>query len=341
MIMDPRERVLSMINAAWMCQAIASACELGLPDQLARGPRSAAAIAIATGADARCVARLLRALVTLDLCEEHADGTFTLTGDGELLRSEADQSLHGWARMSGGRIWTNWSELAQSVRTGVSARKRVQGADDFGPINDDPKAAAVFNRAMADLTRPVAIAAAEKLDWSGRRVIVDLGCGPGELVAIVLERHAHLKGIAFDMDHAMPYARDRLRRSNLTPRCEAVAGSFFDAVPAGADTYLLKSILHDWTDERSAAILARCLESIAPGGTLIVIERVVPERYSSSAFDREVARSDLNMLVANDGCERTEAQFLALLAAAGFRLDRVTYLAGGLSALEASTVASA
>ena len=333
--MESRERVLSMINAAWMCQAIASACELKLPDHLARGPRDAGELAAATATDANCVARLLRALVTLDLCEEHLDGTFTLTGDGELLRSDAEQSLHGWARMSGTRLWNNWAQLAESVRTGQSVRKRVLGADDFSPINDDAAASALFNRAMADLTRPVALAAAEQLDWSTHKLLVDVGSGPGELIATILEHHVHLKGIAFDLDHAVAPAQERLRRSNLTRRCEVVAGSFFEGVPPGADTYLLKSVLHNWPDESAMAILARCREAMAPEGTVILFERVVPERYTSSNSHRDIARSDLNMLVGCDGCERTEAQFRSMFAAAGFDLARVSYLAAEVSALEA------
>ena len=118
------------------------------------------------------------------------------------MRHDKEESLHAWARMSGTRLWRNWSQLADSVRTGRSYRHRVLGADDFSQLDSDPKAAALFNGAMANLTRPVALAAARVLDWSGHRRLVDVGGGPGELVATILEHHTHLRGVVYDLAHA-------------------------------------------------------------------------------------------------------------------------------------------
>src|SRR5882672_3051407 len=332
--MEPRARVLAMINGAWMCQAISAACELKLFDHLALGPRHVDALSAAAGAEPRSVQRLLRALTTLDLCAEHGDGAFALSPDGALLCSDAKDSLHHWARMSGKRMWNNWSALADCVRTGSSVRKREQGAEDFSPLNTDPAGASIFNQAMADLTRPVALAAAQKLAWSGFTCVVDVGGGPGELIATILEHHAHLRGIVFDLEHSAALARERLRRGNLESRCGVVAGSFFEAVPP-ADAYLLKSVLHNWGDARALDILRTCRASIAPGGSIFLLERIAPERYSGSQPDRDTARSDLNMLVGCDGCERTEAQFRALLENAGFALKRTIYLDAHFSALVA------
>jgi len=333
--MQPRERVLAMINGAWMCQAIAAACELELFDHLADGQETVGALASATRADAGCVYRLLRALTTLDLCEERGDGAFALSADGALLCREADNGLHHWARLSGRRLWTNWGALADCVRAGSSARKRQAGAENFTAFNKDPTGAAVFNRAMADLTRPVALAAAQKLNWSGFKCVVDVGGGPGELVATLLERHVHLRGVVFDLDHAVAPAQERMRRGGLAERCEIVAGSFFESVPPG-DAYLLKSVMHNWDDASALDILKTCRRSIAADGVVFLFERLVPEHYSSSATDRDVARSDLNMLVGCDGRERTETQFRLLLEKAGFALQRTQLLAASMSALVAT-----
>jgi hypothetical protein len=334
-----RERVLSMINSAWMCQAIATACELDLFDHIADGHETVDALSSVARADAGSVYRLLRALTTLDLCEERGNGTFALSADGALLRREAESGLHYWARMSGRRSWTNWAGLADCVRAGSSVRKRLFGGEDFTALNKDPTGAAIFNRAMADLTRPVALAAAQKLNWSGFKRVVDVGGGPGELVATLLEQHAHLHGVVFDLEHAVVPALERMRRAGLAERCEIVAGSFFESVPTG-DAYLLKSVLHNWDDARALDILKACGRSIAADGVVFLFERIAPERYSSSAADRDVARSDLNMLVGCDGRERTEAQFRVLLENAGFALQRTQFLAASVSALLATRIAS-
>jgi hypothetical protein len=333
--MGDRARVLSMINAAWMCQAIAAACELGVADQFAEGPQDIEHLAAKTRANPDALRRLLRGLCTLDLCEERDDGRFALTSDGALLRDGAEDSLHAWARMSGTRIWKQWGQLAESVRTGRSYRQRVLGAEDFSPLDSDPQAAALFNGAMANLTRPVALAAARDLDWSGHRRLVDVGGGPGELLATILSRHPHLNGVVFDLAHALSPARKRLGDAGVADRSEAVEGSFFESVPAGADAYLLKSVLHNWDDARAALILRNCRRAIVPDGRVMLFERIVPEACSNAAGDRDIARSDLNMLVGCDGRERTETQFRELLAGEGFVLETVSPMATALSALVA------
>jgi hypothetical protein len=162
-----------------------------------------------------------------------------------------------------------------------------------------------------------------------------VGGGPGELAATILEHHPHLRGVVFDLAHALAPARKRLSRRGAGDRCEAVEGSFFESVPAGADAYLLKSVLHNWNDDRAVAILRNCRAAIVPDGSVVLFERIVPVRYATSAVDRDIARSDLNMLVGCDGCERTEAQFRELLAGAGFALERVIPMAAEVSALVA------
>jgi hypothetical protein len=196
-MMESRARVLAMINASWTTQVIAVACELGLPDLIAGGRTSAESLARAANADADAIHRMLRALVTLDLCIEKENGTFALSADGALLRTGAD-SLGAWARMSGQRMWANWTELGGSVRTGESARKRG-GVDDFSYLDRDPATAAVFNAAMVDITRPVALAAARDLDWSGVAKAVDVGGGVGELIATLLVHHPRMRGVVFDL----------------------------------------------------------------------------------------------------------------------------------------------
>ena len=119
-------------------------------------------------------------------------------------------------------------------------------------------------------------------------------------------------------------------------RCELATGSFFDAVPSGADAYLLKSILHDWDDERCATILGNCRDAMRPNARLFVIERMMARKLSTSPVDQQCARSDLNMLVGPGGQERTEAGYRAMLPADGLKPLRVRPLTDGFSVLEAA-----
>ena len=332
---DDRARMLSLINANWTTQALSAATRIGVPDLLRTGPQTAQTLAHASGCHGRSLWRLLRALTSLEVLHESAGGLFSLTPAGTLLCSGASGSLAGWAVLCGTSSWEAWGRLGESLRDGQSSRKRDGGADGFAFLEDHPESALLFNQAMVGLTRPVAQAVAETLDLSGFRVIMDVGGGHGELVATLLARQPSLHAIVFDLAHATRGAADRLAAASVEDRCTLVAGNFFDSVPGGADAYLLKSILHDWDDERAGAILRSCRRAMAPHARLYVIERIAPERLTTSAVDQGIARSDLQMLVSTGGCERTRQQYERLLDGARLRIERLLALCAPFAALEA------
>jgi hypothetical protein len=194
--------------------------------------------------------------------------------------------------------------------------------------------AEVFNRAMAEFTRLVAYAVLRIYDFSGLRRIVDVGGGHGAFLATLLQANPDLQGVLFDRPHAMPGAMASLAEAAVIARCEFVAGDFFEQIPAGADGYLLKTIVHDWDDERSIVILRNCRRAMPNGGRLIVVERVLPDRFEANRRHHAIARADLTMLIAFGGRERTAAEFAGLFEAAGFRLAGVKETGMEFSVLE-------
>jgi orsellinic acid C2-O-methyltransferase len=333
--MPERDHLLNLINAQWTTHAIAAAVKLGLPEAMASGPVKAEALARACDAHAPSLRRLLRALGSLGLCEERTGDQFALTPAGTLLRAGAPGSLNAWATLNGGRISTQWARLDESVRTGDSIRKLTSASDDFTHLDDDLEAAALFNRAMVEITAPVAAALVQTIDFTGAKRVVDVGGGHGELLAAVLTAYPALTGVLFDMAHATAAAAGLIEAAGLASRCERVTGSFFDAVPPGADVYLLKSILHDWDDARCSAILRSCRRAMPPGARLLIVERIAPESIGTSPRDAALSRSDLLMMVANGGGERSERAYRALLGGAGLQWVRAEALTGGFSVMTA------
>jgi orsellinic acid C2-O-methyltransferase len=324
-----------LINASWTTQAIRTACELRVPEALASGAADVEAIAAGTRCHAPSLQRLLRALATLGLCEEQEAGRYALSALGELLREDHPQSLRAWALHAGSVTWQRWGELDQSVRSGLSHRRRHGGADGFEDLAHSPAVAAQFYRAMVDITRAVAAGVARAIDPAGVQRVVDVGGGSGELIARVLAAHTTLHGVLFDLPHGLDGATAVLERAGVAARCTRVAGSFFDTMPENGDLYLLKSVLHNWDDVRCVQILRRCRAAMAPRGRVLVIERVMADRPRATAHDRAVARSDLNMLVALSGRERTASEFEALFAQAGLTTERSLGRAEEYSILQA------
>jgi orsellinic acid C2-O-methyltransferase len=330
-------RLLTLVNSSWMAQAARVAAELNLADLLAAGPRSVADLAAATGTHEPSLHRLLRALVTIDVCRELDDGTFAVTPAGRLLGSDVDGSVRDWTIYWGRYLWDEWAQLLHSVTTGRSGREVVSGSPHFDTLGQDAERAAVFNRAMADMTRLSTRGIVAGYDFSRYARITDVGGGYGELLAAILAANPATSGVLFDLPHAIAKARPHLEKAGVADRCELVEGSFFDEIPAGSDAYLLKSVLHDWDDEHSSAILATVRRAMTGSSRLLVIERLIPERMEPVETHRALARSDLNMLVAHAAQERTEAHFRTLLAEAGFEITAVTPIATGFNVIETVT----
>ncbi len=328
------QTLLRLINSYQVSQAIHVAATLGIADLLNDGPRSVEELARATGADPSALGRLLRALASSGLFSRSDDG-YQLTPLAEPLRSDVPDSLRAWAiRVGEPDFWDTWGHLLDAVKTGESPYLALHGMTPWAYREVHPEANEIFNQAMTALSTGVGDAVVESYDFSGVELLVDVGGGEGALLAAVLSANSGLRGILFDQPHVVPEAQALLGRAEIASRCEIVAGSFFDAVPAGADAYLLKSIVHDWDDEAAGRILRVCRAAIAPGGRLLVVERVIrPGNGPDPA-----TYSDLNMLVMLGGRERTEDDFERLYAATGFRLTRIVPTASGFSVVEGAPV---
>jgi hypothetical protein len=334
---DPAHTLLEAIHASWIAQAAYVTAELGLADLLVDGPRTSEELAGATETHAPSLHRLLRALTTIDVCRETDDGRFALAPLGELLRTDAPQSLRHWTMWWGGNLWPVWGNLLYSVRTGRSARSMLTGTEGFGHLERDPKAAAVFNKGLAELTTLTAQSVVAAYDFAGLRRIVDVGGGYGQLLAAILRANPSARGVLFDLPHAIDGARQFLDGAGVGPRCEFVAGDFFQSVPSGGDAYVLKSVIHDWNDERATQILQTCRRAMEGDETarLLLVERIVPPRLEPTPEHRALARTDLSMLVALAAQERSEADFRRLLDAGGFRVTRIIPAGMTVSIVEA------
>lgn len=183
----------------------------------------------------------------------------------------------------------------------------------------------IFDQAMAESSRVAAPAIVATCPLHDRRRVVDVGGGSGNLLAQVLVANPHLDGVLFDRPTNADGARQVLESVGVTGRSTFVGGDFFESVPGGADAYLIKSVPHDWDDERSAAILSRIRAAMTDDALLFVVEPLVPERNVDLAGATMTLIQDLAMMVCTGGVERTRAEFGTLLAAAGFRLADVTH----------------
>jgi SAM-dependent methyltransferase len=328
-------QLVELIGGNWATQAIGVAARLGLADRIAEGVSRTDALAHACGCQASALHRLLRGLAALGILRLDDDGCCSLTATGELLRRDAALSLNAHAQWWSQQAWGVWSDLLGSVRTGQSARRRAHGQRGFDHLDADVQAAQVFHRSMREQTRLVALDLAASPALADTGVVMDLGGGHGELLIEVLRARPGLRGVLFDLEHAVAGAHAHLRNAGMAARVTVTPGDFFEALPGPLDVVLLKSVLHDWDDADSVHILQRAHDALAPGGRVLVIERVMPDRVEDRPEHRSTVRSDLNMLVGLGGQERTLAQYDGLFAAAGLVRRRALPAVAAFSVIEA------
>lgn len=310
------------------------AARLGIADFLLEGPKDSAQLARLIEVHERSLLRLMRGLVALAICAKTTDGQFALTEMGTHLAANAEHSLKAWALFEGGMLRARWSELIESIRTGKTADELAGLGQERFEVLAKTKDVGLVNEAMASMTRSAVPGILSAYDFAGLSTLMDVGGGVGELMSALLKKYSSMQGIVFDLPHCAEDATKSLSNAGIADRCEFIGGNFFESVPSGAEAIVMKSIIHDWNDERSVRILQNCRRVLKSGAHLIVIDRLMPERIEPVSDTLSIVMSDLNMLGSTGGCERTESEFRTLLAIGGFRMERV-FPAGRYSVIEA------
>jgi O-methyltransferase domain/Dimerisation domain len=325
--------LVRLVGGFQVSQAIHAAVELGIPDLLADGERTADDLAEATSADPSTLYRLLRALASVGVLHQKEGRRFSLTPLGEPLRGDVPGSVRGWVRLIGrDHVWRSWGNLTHSVRTGENSFRSLHETAVWEWREAHPAESAIFDAAMMSLTAAANAAILAAYDWGRFGTIVDVGGGSGTLLAALLQASPATRGVLFDQAHVVSGAEPVLRSAGVLDRCDLVAGSFFAAVPEGGDAYVLKAIIHDWEDEAAIAILRKCRAAMAPHAVLLVIERDLgpPNENPAAKF------SDLNMLVMPGGRERSQGEYDELLSQAELRHMRTTVADTGHAIVEAA-----
>ncbi len=295
-------------------EAVRVFATLGLPDLIASGMSDIAALAERSKVDEDALARVAKHLVREGILASPTAGQVTLTAAGELLRSDHPESRHLYFQLEGAsaRMEAAQRDLLYSVQTGKAAYAHANGAEMWDQMAKQPILTASFDAMMAEHARRIGPGFAEHYDWQGISEVADVGGGAGELLGQILRRFPSMRGILVEYADAAVRAQKTSRKFGLRDRCRTVQCNFLeDALPRGADAYILSWILHDWDDEHAKRILENCRSAAGTDGRLLVIER--PFDLTNDTY------SDLSMLAFYGGRERTRQELEALSRSAGLR----------------------
>jgi hypothetical protein len=303
-----------------LSRAIASIAEIGMADLIEPGQSQPVNhLSNATKTDQGVLYRVLRFLASHGIFQETQNRHFDHTALSAVLRTDAPGSYRGAARLLH-PVFAAWDGLHHSLYTGEPGFQKAFGAPVFDYIVAHPELGPLFDAGMTSMNFYETGAMIDAYDFTGVDVLADVGGGNGSLISALLQRYPKMKGILFDQDHVAGRAQENLRSSGVGDRCTVIAGNFFEAIPSGADAYLFRHIIHDWTDEQSIQILRQCRQVIPANGRLLIVDSVVPAGNAPSP----AKDYDILMLTYPGGRERTEEEFRTLCTAAAFEVTSIT-----------------
>ncbi len=320
--------LVEMAMAYSRSRVLCAAARLGVADALGDEVRSVAFLAEKCQADADALYRLLRALASIGVTEETTPEHFRLTEFGKPLRRDEPKSAWPAVVFWADLLADDWSLLTDCVRTGKPA-SQVRDPKIPSRWLQDPEAGSIFRAVMGTAPAEDYAPIAKGWDFSHAEVVADLGGGGGSLILAVLGLNPHLRGMLVDFESSLDAAKSRFAAEDPTSRCELIVADLMQSVPAGADVYMIKHVLHGRQDADAVTMLKNCRAVIPQNGSLLIIEFILPPLVSHADPQLEGhLMSDLNMLAVTGGRERSEREWKTLLAAAGFILAGV-YPVGG------------
>lgn len=319
---SPDMQLLDLITGSWIAQIVYTTARLELADKIQQGVNTLGSLARELDVGEDELLRLLGAVEALGIIGTSQAGVIEITPMGQLLRSDRNGSLHSFALFCA-RQWhtRTWEYLPERLKLDRPAFDHIMGMPLFDYLKETPTDRALFDGAMDSLSSLWGPAVVEKMDLSGAESIIDVGGGSGLFLAAILSQNPTLKGCVFDLPEAIEQARQAPHLLDLiaSGRCTFAEGSFFDGFPTGADTHVMKFIIHDWPDEQALAILKNSRQTLSEDGQLLIVEQVVSPA-GGSYFTR---LSDIEMLLFGNGRERSADEFAHLLEQAGFKIANI------------------
>lgn len=301
---------LSDLCTPWCVHVVST---LRIADHIAAGKTRIDDLAAASGSSSDSLHRVLRHLVGKGIFEEPARGLFALNEPAHALMDPPMRLGLDLDRF-GGRMAYAWGSLLTAVRTGAPAYHTVFGRPFWEDLEAHPEIAASFDALMGPGHGSPDPEVLVTGGWDSVRTVVDVGGGTGSLLAEILRARPTVRGTLVDLPPTVARSGEIFQAAGVAERVTTVGQSFFDPLPAGADLYLLKSVLADWPDREAMAILTRCAEAARPSGRIVVLSGVSPDEGSGPS-------PALLMMVLVGGKDRSLSEFRELAGASGLEVQ--------------------
>jgi O-methyltransferase domain/Dimerisation domain len=336
--MSDFEKTIDIIFGRWKSQILYAGVKLGVFDCVTSSPKLASDIAKELGLDQVMTYRLLRALGSIGLLKEGQNHAFSITPQGQVLRSDHPQTLRDIVLLEEGpEHYAIWKHLPAMIKEGQQdsfVREHGHKIFEFARVNSEYSK--VFNQAMSSYSASQTASVLDALneyDFSNIFHLCDIGGGHGHLISNLLVKYPHLKGTVLELE-SVTKSKDLLQAPKLgvDDRCFYCEGDMFREVPS-ADAYIMKMILHDWSDDECIRILSNISKASPQEAKVLIAEHLITDPdipHFSKLFD-------IHMMCVASGRERTAGEFSSLLEQAGWKYGQTLHPRSGLvSVIEAT-----
>lgn len=324
-------KVVDMITGGWRAQALYTAVKLSLPDHIEAGRTTCAELAKSTGANEEGIHRLMRLLVAMGIFEGNNSTGYRNTHVSAALL-DGSQSLRDMCLLYGEEFYSAWGHAHHAISMKSSGFEVAYGKSLYDYLSQDAATARRFQHTM-NAGSMFFHQVPEVFDFSGGKMVVDVGGGGGHLLATILGATPEARGTLFDREHMMPNAREHLAATIGLDRVQLVGGDMFKDVPTGGDVYILCRVLAGWDDDAVVNVFENCRRAMADSSSrLLILDRFVEDEDSTVL----PALWDLHLLMTTGGGHRTFDRVTALLNRAGLDIARIAELPMETTALIAA-----
>ena len=308
--------VLDLLEAFRRSKTMFAAVELGVFDFL-KSPKLLDQITAELRCDRIALMTLLDSCVSLGLLAKIEEQYVNTPVAETYLTQDSPRRMTGYIHYSNRVMWKMWANLEDAVREGSHRWKQTFDFD--GPIFSHffrtDFAMQEFLMGMHGFGMITSPHIVNAFDLSRFKFMADLGGATGHLVIAACQRYSQLRGIVFDLPHALELAKSMVAKSGVSERLEVLGGDFFhDDLPT-ADLYALGRIVHDWSEPKIRTLLERIYKALPSGGGLLIGEKIL---WEDRTGPRWALMQSLNMIVCTEGRERTLSEYASLLSDAGF-----------------------
>jgi SAM-dependent methyltransferase len=313
-------KMLGMLRGMITARAVHVAAKFRIADLLKDDTKSITELAESSHTNPVALHRLLSALASTGVFEEVETGHFKNTPLSYYLRSDTSDSLLDAALYWGSDWqWEQWGALDYTIETGQRAFDHLFHMPIWDYLEQHPEDERIFSSGLTSFSRSLVPLIVQSYDFSGLHTVVDVGGGEGDLLVELLQHYPSLQGVLFERPTMLSVAHDHIANAHLLNRCDLMAGDFFQRVPQGMDAYIVREVLHDWDEQHCIDILQSCHKAMRPDSRLLVVEHIAhpDDKRSFTKF------LGLQMMLEQEGHERTEDELRKIHEAAGFRIQRI------------------